>query len=148
MHRLDHFSVNSLESSQHEAGVKLWSVANWCASIKTATYLTSHLYIMYVYTCTYKDRKCHLHKTKVASTLTVQFWHFNPSSACLSVLGSRSCSAEPGRQHAVDTARERVLQSGRLFAWGYHLSQPGCLCDWATSFEVEQKADKRWRMYR
>lgn len=36
--------------------------------------------------------------------------------------------------------REHVVQSRRLFAGGYHLSQPGCLFNLATGFGVEQEA--------
>lgn len=35
--------------------------------------------------------------------------------------------------------REHVVQSSRLFAGGYHLSQPGCLFNLATGFGVEQE---------
>lgn len=98
------FCVNSLESLQlviwvHRCcdHVSLWSLANWCASIKYINKLIKRLknqdlikdheinfqYLMFIrciHQQTYKDRKDTYTSPKVASIhrLVVKPWYFNP----------------------------------------------------------------------
>lgn len=84
------------------------------------------------------------YQLKGQSSMYQTYLSFSPRP--LFACAGQQILSEAWQERQVDMDRKHVVQSIPLFAGRYGVSRPGCLSDWAASFEVEQQAEERWRL--